>query len=137
VVGGRSPVRGLQRRHGFLAAAAGAFAAPFVDQTPGRNRQEPRPRVVRQAFCRPLASRREERILDGVLAGVELSMPPHQRAEDLRRELAQQVFDPDFHAQKSGGASITRRTSMGALMKATMREAISSARFSFSTSTIQ
>ena len=35
----------------------------------------------------------EQRLLDRVLAGVELAVAPDQRAEDLRRELAQQVLD--------------------------------------------
>ena len=37
--------------------------------------------------------RGEERLLDRVLAGVELAVAPDERAEDLRRQLAQQVLD--------------------------------------------
>ena len=36
--------------------------------------------------------RRDERLLHRVLGGVEVPVPAHQRAEDLRRELAQQVL---------------------------------------------
>ena len=36
---------------------------------------------------------REQRLLDGVLGGVEVAVPAHERAEDLRRQLAQQVLD--------------------------------------------
>ena len=41
----------------------------------------------------PLLGRGEQRLLHGVLARVELPVAPDQRAEDLRRELAQQVLD--------------------------------------------
>ena len=34
----------------------------------------------------------EQRLLHGVLARVELPVPPDERAEDLRRKLAQQVL---------------------------------------------
>ena len=42
----------------------------------------------------PLLRRGEHRLLHGVLARVELAVAPDERAEDLRRELAQQVLDP-------------------------------------------
>ena len=68
----------------------------------------------------------------------ELTVARHERPKDLWRELAQQVLDSGgFRPQKSGGASITRRTSMGTLTKSTMREAMAIARASSSTSTIQ
>ena len=40
----------------------------------------------------PLHRRREQRLLHRVLGGVEVAVATHQRAEDLRRELAQQVL---------------------------------------------
>src|SRR5712692_10401848 len=129
--------RQLQGRCGFLPTTAGAFAAPRVDQAPGSDGHQPRSRVVGRTCLGPLEGGREQSLLHGVLAGVELPVPLHQGAEDLRRQLTQHVLDLCVRPQNSGGASITRRTSIGTLTKATMREAISSARASFSTSTIQ
>ena len=64
---------------------------------------------------RPLQRRGEQRLLHGVLAGVELPVPADQRAEDLRRELAQQVLDRASRAASllRGGSSMIRRTSIG------------------------
>ena len=50
-------------------------------------------RVVGHAFGGPLHCRDEARFLHCILAGVELGVPLDQRAEDLRRKLAQQVLD--------------------------------------------
>jgi hypothetical protein len=36
---------------------------------------------------------REQRLLDGVLGGVEVAIPANERAKDLRRQIAQQVLD--------------------------------------------
>ena len=41
----------------------------------------------------PLARRRDERLLHRVLGGLEVVVAAHERAEDLRRELAQQALD--------------------------------------------
>ena len=135
--GGWCPARRLQRGDGLLPAPPRALAAPLVDQPPLGDGQQPRARVVRHALVRPLQRRGEQRLLHRVLARVELPVPAYQHAEDLRRELAQQVLDPAVRRHTSGGASPTWRTSIGSWMNATTREAISSARASFSTSTIQ
>ena len=49
-------------------------------------------RVVGTTLLGPLHARREQRLLHRVLAGVEVAVATHERAEDLRRELAQQVL---------------------------------------------
>jgi hypothetical protein len=36
---------------------------------------------------------REQRLLDGILRGVEVAVPANERAKDLRRKFAQQVLD--------------------------------------------
>jgi len=41
-----------------------------------------------------LQRRGEQRLLHRVLANVELPVPSYQRAENLRRQFAQQVPDP-------------------------------------------
>ena len=56
--------------------------------------------------------RGQQRLLDRVLAGVELAVAADQHAEDLRRELAQQVLDRLAAGHISNPASsITARTS--------------------------
>ena len=57
------------------------------------DRDQPAARVVRDAVARPLRGGREQRLLHRVLGGVEVPVAAHQRAEDLRRQLAQQVLD--------------------------------------------
>jgi hypothetical protein len=53
---------------------------------------QPATRIVRHPGPRPLPGRREQRLLYGVLGRVETAVPPHQRAQDLRRVPAQQVL---------------------------------------------
>jgi hypothetical protein len=77
----------------LLAAAAGAVAAPLVDQGSGRDGVQPRAGPVRDSLGRPLRGGGGQGLLDGVLAGVELPVPAGQLAEDLRREVAQQVLE--------------------------------------------
>jgi hypothetical protein len=97
---------------------------------------QPGPRVVRHPVGRPLQRGGQQCLLDGVLAGVELAVPAHQRAEDLRRQLAQQVLGRLVGAHISGGASATWRSST---LRAyfTIRPQISTARASLSTSSTQ
>ncbi len=82
-----------------------------------------------------------KRLLDRVLAGIEPPVTSHEGAEDLRRELAQQVLErgvrPSPQRNSSGGPSITWRTSMGPSVKATTCFANPIARASSSTSMIQ
>ena len=88
---------------------------------------------------RPLLRRREQRLLHRVLAGVELAVPAHEHAEDLRRELAQQIPDDSIRAHRQTSApalNITARTSMArpSMPASGIIAASSSARSSFSTS---
>ncbi len=70
--------------------------------------------ILGDALLGPLEGGREQRLLHGVLGEVEAPVPTHERAEDLRRELAQQVLDA---GSGLGGhisvpaSSITGRTS--------------------------
>ena len=61
----------------------------------------------------PLDARGEQRFLHRVLARVEVPVAADERAEDLRRERAQQIldFDPRRHIS-SPPASMTGRTSI-------------------------
>jgi len=93
---------------GLLPPPPGAFAPPAVDQAPGRDGDEPGSRVVGHALFGPLQRRGEERLLHRVLGRVELPVPAHQRAENLRRELAQQVLDAGILDRRHGGTASDR-----------------------------
>jgi hypothetical protein len=64
-----------------------------------------------------------------------LPVPAHERAEDLRRELAQQVLGTTIGDHSSG--AVHHLTDLDDSAYATMRPAISIARASLSTSMIQ
>ena len=86
-VGGRADGRRV------LTTATRPVAAQQVGQAAGRDADEPAARALRKPAFRPLHRCGQERFLDRVLARVEVPVAAHQRAEDLRRELAQQVLD--------------------------------------------
>ena len=107
-------IDGLQPRDGFLAAPAGAVAAPVVDQPSGGHGQQPGPRLFGDALPRPLHDGGGERLLHGVLARVELSVSAGEHAEDLRCVLAQQVLDAGGrHGQAGTDSCMACRISMG------------------------
>src|SRR4029450_5777146 len=112
----------------LLAVPPRLLTSPLVDQPPGRGLHEPAARFLRHAVLRPPRRGREQRLLDGVLGQVEVAVPAHERAEDLRRQLAQHVLDTWRYVQRSPAAvsryscipsvsemrsSITRRTWIG------------------------
>ena len=82
-----------------------------------------RPGSASRAGCRArpprghCSGRREQRLLDRVLRGGEVAEAPDDRAEHLRRELAQQVLAGEVERRcrhtSTGGALITWRTSIG------------------------
>ena len=94
----------------------------------------------------PLHRRREQRFLHGVFGGGEVAKPADDRAEHLRRQLAQQVAVRICRRRhtSAGGALITSRTSIRMFIgspplpgAADARAAISYARCGVSQSTIQ
>jgi hypothetical protein len=82
----------LQGGRGLLSPAPGALTAPLVNQAPGGDGNEPGSRVAGRTCLRPLEGGREQGLLHGVLASVELPVAPNQGGEDLRRQLTQQVL---------------------------------------------
>ncbi len=82
---GRDPCRSR-----LFATSACPLAAQLVDESPLRDRDQPRPRVRRDATLGPLACCGEQRFLHGVLADVEPGVAANERAEDLRCEFPQQ-----------------------------------------------
>ena len=86
---------------------------------------------------RPLRGGGEQRLLDGVLGGVEVAVATHERAEDLRRQPAPQVLGAG--RQRSHllvpDAPMIGRTSTAANRASGKRAAISSARSGVAQST--
>src|SRR5581483_8632691 len=120
----------------LFALATGLLAAHLVQQLPRRDRDQPAERVIRLAVGRPLHGGGEQGLLGRVLAQVELavSVPAQQRAEDPRRELAQQVLDVGWRQRSSFESCGTGQISTGSFSAQGMSAAISSARSSLSTS---
>jgi hypothetical protein len=77
---------------GFLAMPTRLIAAKRVGQAAGGDGDQPAPRVVRDSLVGPLECGGEQRLLHGVLAEVEVAVATDERAEDLRRQLTQQVL---------------------------------------------
>lgn len=94
LVGGR----GHRRPPGGLAAGPGLFAAQQVDEAAGRDPDQPGARLLRHPVRRPLGRRGEQCLLHRVLAGVEVPVAAHQRAEHLRDEVPQVLRERLSHA---------------------------------------
>jgi len=102
-------------RSGF-AATAGQLAAQVIGHTPGGHLNQPGPGIVWNAFARPLNRRREQCLLNGVLGIGEVPETADDRAEHLRRKVAQKMLGSGverIHNHSSGAPLITCRTSIG------------------------
>jgi hypothetical protein len=86
-------VGGLLRGGGSFAPAPSTLAALLLDETPRCHGEQPGAGIHRGALGTPLDSRVDQRLLDGVLACVELAVAAHERPEDLRREAVKQVVE--------------------------------------------
>src|SRR3954463_4935026 len=118
---------------GLLPPAAGGVAAQLVGEATRRHRHQPRPGILRPPLHRPLGRGRLERLLDGVLAGVEVAVAAHQRT----KHLGDQPPDGPPVAHGSTLASyMIGRTSTPQWRAAGVRAAISRARSRLSQSTI-
>ena len=87
LLGGGGPRLGVRR---LLATVTGHLAAAGVDQPPGRDRRQPRPRVARRVLW-PHPQRLQQRFLESVLGGVEVLAPPDQAREHPRDEGGQRA----------------------------------------------
>src|SRR5262249_27392556 len=79
--------------NGVLSALTSLLAAQQIGQLAGGDRDQPPKRFVRTPLGRPGRGRGDERLLGCVLGHVEMTVTSNQRAEDPRRELAQQVLE--------------------------------------------
>jgi len=75
----------------LLAAVTSGLAAAGVDETPGRDRCQPRARVARLVLG-PHPQRLQHRLLQRVLGGIEVLAPPDQAREHPRDEGAQRAL---------------------------------------------
>ena len=107
----------LHRRGGF-PAAAGQLAAQVIGHAPGGDLNQPGARIVGKAFPRPLQGGCDQCLLNGVLGVGEVTEAADDRAEHLRRKLAQQMLGcvKRAHSKSSGGPLMTCRTSIGMLI---------------------
>ena len=88
------------------------LAAHVVDQAATRGALQPPARVRRDALARPVIGGGDERLLDGVLGRVEIARAVGERAEDLRREGAEQVLDGGGLAQCPAPRAVSRKPSI-------------------------
>src|SRR6266540_2440802 len=103
----------LQRRDSFLAPAPRRFVAPLLDASTRRDPDQPGSWVARNAVGRPLDRRGLQRLLDRILATIEIAVTACQCTEDLRRQVPQQSLESGrrrIHISKPL-RSITGRTS--------------------------
>ena len=107
-VDGRRQLVHLHGRSG-LALPAGQFAAHVVRHAAKGDLNQPGPRIVGNAFPRPLRGRRDQGLLHGVLGGGEVAKTADHRAEHLRRKIAQQVLGSDV-SRTSGPVTAVRRS---------------------------
>ena len=130
-------------RH-FFTATSRQLAANVIRHAPRGDVNQPPARIVGETFAWPLDRGRQQRLLHGVLRSGEVAEAADDRAENLRRQLAQQVLGPKLAHRSTGGPLMTSRTSIGMLIglppgpgAADARAAKSYARSGASTSTIQ
>src|SRR5215475_15482506 len=90
------------------------LAAQLIGHLPHGGLDQPATRVGGHPVGRPVPGRRDQRLLHGVLRGVEVAETADEHAEDLRRQFTQQVLEarPGAHSPLAG-APITCRTSIG------------------------
>ena len=138
---GTSRPRGFLQRGDGLPVLSRPLAPPLVDQPPLGRLDQPATRARRDAIAGPVHRCGDQRLLDGILGGVEVAVSAGDHAEDLRRKLAQQDLDIGLPAHARGAHS--SRTWIGCSSAvppgpgtAEYRAAISIARSSDSTSTV-
>ena len=103
----------------LLAVPPGRFTAQEIRHAACGHVNEPSARIVGDPFLRPLDARGDERLLHRILGGGKILEAPESGAENLRRQLAQQILGVRVQAgsghASTGGALMTSRTSIGML----------------------
>ncbi len=128
----------LERGGHLLPPCPRHVVAPQFCPAPGRDGDQPPLRVLRYALDRPLARRRQQGLLERVLAASEVAVTAHERCQHRRRDLTHPRLDRRLGG--GGHRSIARRSSTGrsstsATSASGTRAAISTARSNDDTST--
>ena len=124
------------RRGPVLAATPRVRAPELVGEAARRHRDQPRAWLLRHPLLRPLPRGREQRFLGRILTGVELAVAAHERSEDLRCQLPQQILDARVGAHiSSPPAFMSGRTSIAVYRASGICDARSLARSTESQST--
>ena len=97
--GQRSDFEGCR---GLFAPPPGTLAAPLVHDPPRRDGHQPGARLIRDARLGPLERRRQQGLLDRILAGIEAAVAPDERPEDLRRQLPKQLLRSGIRPHLTG-----------------------------------
>ena len=79
--------------NGVLSALTSLLAAQQIRQSARGDGDQPSKRIIGTPVLRPGGRRGDERFLGRVLGRVEMAVTTHERAEDPRRQLAQQVLE--------------------------------------------
>jgi hypothetical protein len=96
----------------LLAQPSCRIGTDLIGETARGNGDQPRSRIVRRSLLRPLCGGGHQRFLHRVLAAAEVAVATKQHAQDLRRQIAQQVLSvavqsKDHRFQSGGGPLIT------------------------------
>src|SRR6185503_20225911 len=114
VIGGRRGVARFERDL-VLAPPPRRFCPQVIGHPADGDLDEPSTRVLGQSLGGPLLRRGDERLLDRVLRRGEIAEAADDRAENLRRQLAQQALAGKGGHTSTGGPLMTSRTSIGML----------------------
>ena len=119
----------LEQRDPLFPTPPGNFVAVELDTPARRDRHQPSLRIRRDAFNAPLRRRREQRLLDRILACREIAKATHEQGEGFRDEVAQPIVELVRGVHISNPLkSITGRTSTRPNSASGTREATATAR---------
>ena len=112
--GGRIVAGERPRRREVFPSTTSLLGAVLVGHPARRHAHQPAKRILRHAVARPLLGCGDECFLGGVFGVGEVAVPPHDRTEDPRRQLAQQALGGRGvgHSTPGSGGLMICRTSM-------------------------
>ena len=99
--------------HCVLSALTGLLAVQQIRQSARGDHDQPAERVIRTTLYGPGGRGGDERFLRCILGGLEMAITTHQRAEDPRRQLAQQVLEFVVGRRQAQMSSSLRDSAIG------------------------
>ena len=78
--------------HQSFPTTPGELGTKVIGHTPRGHVDQPATRILRHTLVRPLHGGSKQRLLDRVFRGGKVAEAPHDGAENLGRQLAQQVL---------------------------------------------